>query len=138
MGKIKSLKVSTKIGKKKQRKHNLKEKEWINKGENLDQKKRGHNREPAEQSYYCGSGSFMGFSCWLLFTLGSLVFIFVKYMFLAKAKRKGMDEKENMTIWAKKVGHNREPTEQTYYWGSRWLMCYPLEKLFGCNVLIRL
>ena len=47
----------------------------------------------------------MGFSCWLLFTL---VF-FVKYMFLAKAKRKGMDEKENMTIWAKKVGHNRGP-----------------------------
>ena len=34
---------------------------------------------------------------------------FVKYMFLAKAKRKGMDKKENMTIWAKKVGHNRGP-----------------------------
>ena len=30
-------------------------------------------------------------------------------MFLAKAKRKGMDKKENMTIWAKKVGHNRGP-----------------------------
>ena len=52
----------------------------------------------------------MGFLCWLLFTLGSLVFIFVKYMFLAKAKRKGMDKKENMTIWAKKVGHNSGPT----------------------------
>ena len=64
-------------------------------------------------------------------------FFFVKYMFLAKAKRKGMDKKENMTIWAKKVGHNRGPPEQSYYWGSRWLMDYPIEKLFGCNVLIR-
>ena len=51
----------------------------------------------------------MGFSCWLLFTLGSLVFIFVKYMFLAKAKRKGMDKKENMTIWAKKLDTIEDP-----------------------------
>ena len=54
----------------------------------------------------------------------------------AKPKRKGMNKKENMTIWAKKVGHNRGPPEQSYYWGSRWLMDYPLEKLFGCNVLM--
>ena len=58
----------------------------------------GHNREPSEQSYYCESVSFMGFSCWLLFTL---VF-FVKYMFLAKAKRKGMDKKRKHDNLGKK------------------------------------
>ena len=136
MGEVNNLKIS------KEWKEETKEAKPKRKGMDKQKwkpwpKNGGHNREPSEQSYYCGSGSFMGFSCWLLFTLGSLVFIFVKYMFLAKAKRKGMDKKENMTIWAKKVGHNRGPPEQSYYWGSRWLMDYPLEKLFGCNVLIR-
>ena len=36
-------------------------------------------------------------------------FFVVKYMFLAKAKRKGMDKKENMTIWAKKLDTIEDP-----------------------------
>ena len=44
-------------------------------------------------------------------------------------------------FWRKKrirkgAGHNREPTEQSYYWGSGLLMGYLLEKLFGCNGLM--
>ena len=38
---------------------------------------------------------------------------------------------------AKVVVHNREPSEQLYYWVSESLMRYPLEKLFGCCFLIR-
>ena len=46
-----------------------------------------------------------------------------------------MDKKtcENVHL-RKRVGHNRGSLEQSYYWGSGWLMDYFLEKVFGCNV----
>ena len=50
-----------------------------------------------------------------------------------KAFKKRKQRKNNS--W-EKVGHNREPTQQSYYWGSGWLMDYSLEKLSGCNVLM--
>ena len=52
-----------------------------------------------------------------------------------KSYGKGKEKmKKNIS---KKAGNNRGPPEQSYYWGARGLMGYPLEKLFGCNVLIR-
>ena len=36
-----------------------------------------------------------------------------------------------MTPQKKKVGHNRGSLEQSYYWGSGWLMDYFLEKSVG-------
>ena len=47
-------------------------------------------------------------------------------------------EKNGKTMSKKKDRHNREPTQQSYYWGSGLLMDYFLEKLSECNVLIRL
>ena len=55
----------------------------------------------------------------------------------AKAIAKEMRKQLFQKIISKKVGHNRGPLEQSYYWGSGWLMDYPLEKLLGCgNVLM--
>ena len=47
----------------------------------------------------------------------------------AKALTKGKDTQ-------KRDGHNRGPLKQSYYWESDKLMDYPLEELFGCNVLM--
>ena len=40
----------------------------INKSENLDPKTGGHNREPSEQSYYCGSGVIHGIFMLVVFS----------------------------------------------------------------------
>ena len=60
-----------------------------------------------------------------------------KKMKEAKTKAKGIRQGKMEKPCQRKDGHNREPIEQSYYWGSGWLMDYSLEKLSGCNVLIR-
>ena len=57
----------------------------------------------------------------------------------AKTKAKWIEQRKmEKPCQRKKDRHNREPTQQSYYWGSRLLMDYSLEKLSECNVLIRL
>ena len=57
----------------------------------------------------------------------------------AKTKAKWIEQRKmEKTCQRKKDRHNREPTQQSYYWGSGLLMDYSLEKLSECNVLIRL
>ena len=59
----------------------------------------------------------------------------------AKTIRKGREKRtSDFFILRKKrdkTAHNRGPTERSYYWGTGLLMDYHLEKMFGCNVLIR-
>ena len=57
----------------------------------------------------------------------------------AKTKAKWIEQRkmEKPCQW-KKDRHNREPTQQSYYWGSGLLMDYFLGKMSECNVLIRL
>ena len=57
----------------------------------------------------------------------------------AKTKAKWIEQRKmEKPCQRKKDRHNREPTQQSYYWGSGLLMDYFLEKLSECNVLIRL
>ena len=51
-----------------------------------------------------------------------------------KSYSKVKEKKWKITTLQKKAGQNRESLDQPYYCGSGWLMDYPLEKLFGCNV----
>ena len=50
--------------------------------------------------------------------------------FLQKLKEKEWIKRKHDNL-GKKVGHNRGPPEQSYYWGSRWLMDYPLKNCLG-------
>ena len=64
---------------------------------------------PQNNHIIVDQGHSWGFHVGCYSPLGVQFFIFVKYMFLAKAKRKGMDKKENMTIWAKKLDTIEDP-----------------------------